>query len=138
LPVVSLRWLVTADVGTNAELAVTADSPVYRRLSAPDAPAWARLLKAHFDHWFAWHHPSSSQYDPLTVAMGVGLPFFNTIREQVVFDERGRMRLDPSGVALTYTYDVFYDAFWRWLTSGLDLAVPTAEREPPGGPTAAV
>jgi pyrimidine-specific ribonucleoside hydrolase len=112
----SLR-LVTSDVTFTPRIEITADSPVYQALAAPDAPAWSRLLAAHMHAWFTTAHPGTMQHDPLTVTAALQLPFADFAVERITLDAAGRMHPDPHGTPVMLSVGANYDAFWRWLTT---------------------
>jgi inosine-uridine nucleoside N-ribohydrolase len=109
-------WLVTSDVTFTPETEVTAESPLYRMLAEPDAPAWAATLRAHLDRWFARFHPGSMQHDALTLSAAAELPFVEFSFTNVALDDLGRMRLDPAGPRVFLSRKADYPAFMRWLT----------------------
>jgi pyrimidine-specific ribonucleoside hydrolase len=112
--------LVTSDVTYTAELEITTASVTYQRLAAAGMPSWAQLLHAHLDRWVRdTGHRGSMMHDPLTLAVAAGVPLAETTQGRVVFDERGRMRLDPQGTDALYTQSGDYPRIRSWLDTHL-------------------
>lgn len=111
--------LVLSDVTFTEEMEIDAGTGVYKTLSATDAPAWAALLATHLDRWFALRHPASKQHDPLTLTVGLDLPFVDLSRPTITVAGDARMSMDPAGHPTWVTIDADYPAFWRWLTTQL-------------------
>ncbi|BCJ46198.1 hypothetical protein GCM10010168_51470 [Actinoplanes ianthinogenes] len=117
-------WLVTSDVTFTPELEVTAAGPLYAALTAPDAPAWARTLRAHLDRWFTGFHPGTIQHDALTLSAALHLPFVDFDTTAVSFDDIGRMREDPDGTTVPLSTGAHYPAFMTWLHRQLLPSAP--------------
>ncbi|MQY22734.1 nucleoside hydrolase [Nocardia macrotermitis] len=113
--------LVLSDVTFTEEMEIHADSEVYKTLSAPDAPVWARLLGTHLDRWFTLRHPATKQHDPLTLTVALDLPFVDLSRPTITVAGDARMSTDPDGHPTWVTIDANYPAFWRWLTTQLAI-----------------
>lgn len=96
-------------------LAIGAGSRLHRLFTALDAPAWAALLAAHLDRWFAQGHQISSQYAPLTIAEAMRVVFIDDEPEHVTLDDAGGVRVDPAGSEMMITYSVENAAFLEWL-----------------------
>ncbi|MFE9577409.1 nucleoside hydrolase [Nocardia sp. NPDC006044] len=111
--------LVLSDITFTEQIAVTADTDTYRLLAAAQAPAWARLLRAHLDRWFAAFYPSSMQHDPLALATALQLPFVDFTRRRISLATDARMSLDPAGHFTWVTTKADYPAFRSWLNTQL-------------------
>ncbi|WP_064742994.1 nucleoside hydrolase [Pseudonocardia spinosispora] len=109
--------LVTSDVTFTEELAIDADSPLYRALAAPDAPPWAVLLRTHLDRWFDRFHRSTIQHDALTLSAAMELPFVGLTRTLISLDTDARTRADPDGTIVWMSARASYTAFLNWLTT---------------------
>jgi inosine-uridine nucleoside N-ribohydrolase len=112
---------VSADVTFTPRIAITAHSPLYAALRAPDASAWARLLADHLDRWFARFYPDTMQHDPLTLTAALGLPFVASEHLPVELDEIGRTTRTPEGrgTPVRWSVSADYDPFLAWLTTAL-------------------
>lgn len=111
--------LVPSDVTFRSELEITASSWLYRRFAAPDAPEWARLLRAHLDQWFERFHPATLQHDALTLAGAFDHPAIEFTSERIRLDEAGRMSKDPQGLPVRLASTVDYASFMSWLARQL-------------------
>lgn len=83
--------LVIFDTTFTDELAISAQSPLYKRLAARDPPPWANLLRTQLDRWFTRFHPSALQHDALTLSAAIDLPFVRFTRAPIALDQHGRM-----------------------------------------------
>lgn len=101
----------------------TPETDVYRKLSAPDAPAWAKLVASHAAQWFDRCHPGTIQHDALALAAALQLPFVALRRERVVLDDIGRMTTAPDGDLVRLSVKADYPAFRAWLGRKLDAAL---------------
>jgi hypothetical protein len=110
--------LVVSDVTITPALEITAESPMYRRWAEPDAPEWAKVLRAHHDRWLE-HYPGSTQHAGLTLAAATLWPGMMFGLEQVVLDELARMRRSADGVKVWMSDYVDYQAFMAWVEAGL-------------------
>jgi pyrimidine-specific ribonucleoside hydrolase len=106
--------LLTADPG---QLAISPASPLYRRLTAAESPAWARLLGQHLEQWFDHGQPESVQYAALTVASVEHVPLISTTERSVVVDGTGRIQISPNGTVVDTTLGLrdHFIAFTDWL-----------------------
>ncbi|PXX71639.1 inosine-uridine nucleoside N-ribohydrolase [Nocardia tenerifensis] len=111
--------LVTAEVSSRPETAVTPDSDLYQHLARPDAPAWARLLHTHFDRWYIESGPPSTQNAALTLGAALQLPFIDFTRASLTVDTDARIRIDAAGDPTWITTRADYPTFWGWLTKQL-------------------
>ncbi|KOV84148.1 nucleoside hydrolase [Nocardia sp. NRRL S-836] len=118
-----LPKLVLSDTTFTPEIEITKDSGVWRKLSGPDAPAWARLVASHMAQWFDRFHPGTIQHDALTLAAALQLPFVALRRERVVLDDIGRMTTAPDGHLVRLSVKADYPAFRTWLGGKLAAAL---------------
>lgn len=118
---------VTSEITFTPQLEVTATSPLYATLAAPDVPEWARILREHMDAWFQAFHPGTIQHDALTLTAALQLPFVDSEPCSVAFDERGRMRAEKDGTSVWLSISAEYAPFMRWLTTTLDPAGTAGE-----------
>jgi inosine-uridine nucleoside N-ribohydrolase len=112
------EW-VTSDVTFTPRMQVTVDSPIYRALAA-DESGWARLLIQHMDRWFERFYPHTIQHDALTLSAALELPFVDSDKVAVEFDEIGRMSATATGVPVWLSVSARYEAFMAWLAAALD------------------
>ncbi|WP_331718316.1 nucleoside hydrolase [Streptomyces sp. NBC_00134] len=110
---------VASEVTFTPRIEVTADSPLYAWLSAPDAPPWAALLAAHLDAWFSRFYPGSMQHDALTLSAALELPFVDSDHARIVMDDIGRTTASETGALLRWSGTAEYEAFMGWLTKTL-------------------
>ncbi|MDE1674757.1 nucleoside hydrolase [Nocardia gipuzkoensis] len=116
--------LVPSDVTFTEEIAIHADTGLYRCLAAADAPAWAALLADHLDRWFSSFYPSSKQHDPLALTVALELPFVELTRPAIALDADGCVSVEPGGHPTWVATAADYPAFRRWLSAHLtDVAV---------------
>jgi pyrimidine-specific ribonucleoside hydrolase len=111
--------LVISDVTFHPDMELGPDSSVYRQLAHPDAPAWAPVLRAHLDQWFARYHPGSMQHDALTLSAALQLPFVEFFQRRIRFDEMGRMSVVEDGIEAFVSRRAHYAAFQAWLARSL-------------------
>jgi pyrimidine-specific ribonucleoside hydrolase len=112
--------LVTSEVTFRPEMTLTPDSPEYRLLLRPDAPAWAGVLAAHCDRWFDRFYPGTMQHDVLTLSVAMQLPFVHLDLLDIAVDDAARTtEPDPGTPGCVYRCFVSaranYAAFRRWL-----------------------
>jgi pyrimidine-specific ribonucleoside hydrolase len=100
---------------------IASGSRLHEHLAAATGPAWAALLAAHLDRWFAHGHPSSVQFPTLTLADAMGVIFVDDEPERVNVDEGGSVRRDPNGVEVMTTYSVDTPLFHDWLVRQLSV-----------------
>ncbi|WHT18929.1 nucleoside hydrolase [Crossiella sp. CA-258035] len=112
--------LVLSDVTFTPELEIRASEDLHRRLAAPQAPVWARLLAAHLGQWFTRFHPGTIQHDGLALTAALQLPFVRLVARTVTLDEIGRMSLADGGAEVLLTRAADYPAFNRWLGMKFD------------------
>jgi inosine-uridine nucleoside N-ribohydrolase len=117
--------LVTSDVTWTPQIAVNAQSPLYRALAVPDAPLWATILLQHLHRWFERFHPDTLQHDALTLSAAMELPFVLSADARVQMDEIGRLSRAEDGVPLRLSVSARYQPFMQWLTRTLDPAAST-------------
>jgi hypothetical protein len=100
-------------------------SPLYQRLTEPDAPTWAALLGRDLDRWFTNGNPSSSQYASLMIAAVLSSPLIDSSDNPVVADETGRIRIDPAGVVMETTDGLrdYFIEFRTWLDNQIREAI---------------
>jgi hypothetical protein len=117
---------------------VAAHSSLQRRLEAPDAPAWCRLLAAHMDQWFATGKESDMSKESgvgtehgrwtLTPALAVAesrrLPYLDSAPATVALTPSGELVEDPAGQTFRITRGVrdYLFAFAPWLEATLAKA----------------
>ncbi len=111
------------DTTFTSEIEITKDSEVWRKISAPEAPAWAKLVASNMAQWFDRFHPGTIQDDVLTLAAALQLPFVALRRERVVLDGIGRMTTAPDGNLVRLSVKADYPAFRAWLGRRLDAAL---------------
>jgi pyrimidine-specific ribonucleoside hydrolase len=111
--------LVISDVTFHPDMQLGADSPVYRQLTRPDAPAWAPVLRAHLDQWFARYHPTSMQHDALTLSAALQFPFVEFHQRRIRFDEVGKMSVVEDGIEAFISRRAHYAPFQSWLARSL-------------------
>ncbi|WP_239373599.1 nucleoside hydrolase [Frankia sp. Cj5] len=121
LAIISRPRFVTSDVTFTAEIEIDARSGLYRRFAAPGAPAWAEVLRAHFDQWFARYHPGSMQHDALTLSAALQLPFVDFHMRRIAFDSAGRMTVGD-GKEVFLSRKAAYAPFLHWLERGLSAS----------------
>ncbi|MFD3427394.1 nucleoside hydrolase [Nocardia fluminea] len=108
--------LVISDVTTNEAVAIRPGDDFYLRLTTPQAPPWAAVLRQHLDHWFDTFHPFSHQHDPLTLSAALRLPFVTFTRQRRFrIEADARMFLDPAGHTAWIATRADYPAFLTWL-----------------------
>src|SRR6266540_1431082 len=121
LPVLA-PWLptfVVSDVTFNPAMEITAETSIYKRWTEPDAPTWARILRAHCDRWME-RLPGTMQHDSLTLAAAMLWPGIRFARERVALDSIGRMSRSDQGTEIIMSMSADYGAFMSWLDSALD------------------
>lgn len=116
-------WLLPADVTFTAANEVTPDSPEYALISRPGAPAWATLLTAHLDQWFASFHPGTMLHDALALALCMRRPFVDVVAKRIELDDAGRMTVSDTGWPVSFTQGADYAGFRLWLRSRLERAL---------------
>ncbi|HZN76654.1 MAG TPA: nucleoside hydrolase [Micromonosporaceae bacterium] len=126
LEAVPRTWLVTSDVTFSTEIEIDARSTLYRWLSDPTAPPWARPLVTHLDRWFERYHPGSMQHDALTLSAAMQLPFVDFDLVTVALAPDARMAEAPAGVRLYASRRAQYAGFRRWLSTALGVSDPAA------------
>lgn len=114
--------LVTTDVTATPDTRITADHQLYRRLSDPHAPRWARILGSHLDGWYTGHHDGTHPHDPLTLTAAAGLPFVRCEPRTVTITADGHLREDPAGGPVRLSIGADYPSFNRWLDDHLSPA----------------
>jgi inosine-uridine nucleoside N-ribohydrolase len=113
---------VLSDVTFNPAIEITPDTAIYRRWTEPDAPPWARILRAHSDRWME-RYPGSMQHDGLTLAAAMLWPGIRFARERVALDPIARMTRSEQGTEITLSTGVDYEAFMSWLDTALHGAL---------------
>ena len=121
LPALRLPTFVISDVTFEPAMEITVDSGLYADLGATDAPAWARVLRRHFDRWLERFHPGSMQHDALTLATALLWPGVRLIRESIAISPAGHLSVAPHGVQANLSSHADYGAFMVWLQRGLGL-----------------
>jgi len=127
LPVLE-QWhptFVVNDVTFNPAMEITPESRIYEKWTQPDAPPWARILRAHSDRWME-RYPGSMQHDGLTLAAATLWPGIRFVRERVTLDSIARMSRSDEGTEIIMSISVDYTAFMSWLDSTLDWSRPTS------------
>lgn len=109
---------VVSDVTFNPAMEITPDTTIYRRWTAPDAPRWAGILRAHSDRWMQ-RYPGSMQHDGLTLAAALFWPGIRFVRERVALDPLARMSRSDNGTEITMSISADYVAFMSWLDHAL-------------------
>ncbi|WP_112265158.1 nucleoside hydrolase [Lentzea terrae] len=110
-----LPKLVLSDTTFTPAIEITKDSDVWQKLSAPEAPAWAKLVTSHMAQWFDRFHAGTIQHDVLALTAALQLPFVALRRERVVLDDIGRMTTAPDGNLVRLSIKADYPAFRAWL-----------------------
>ncbi|ATL66689.1 nucleoside hydrolase [Nocardia terpenica] len=111
--------LVLSDTTFTDEIAIGPGTDIYRALAADAAPAWAAVLRAHLDQWFARFYPASLQHDPLTLSAALQLPFIDFTRRRISLGPDARMTVagdDSEGHPTWITTGADYPAFRAWLS----------------------
>jgi pyrimidine-specific ribonucleoside hydrolase len=116
-------WLLPADVTITAANEVTPDSPEYALISRPGAPAWATLVTAHLDQWFARFQPGTMLHDALALALCMRRPFIDVVARRIELDDSGRMTASDTGWPVSFTRSADYAGFRLWLRSRLERAL---------------
>jgi inosine-uridine nucleoside N-ribohydrolase len=120
LPVLEM-WgpaFVVSDVTFNPAMAITVDSPIYKKWAEPDAPPWAKVLQTHNDRWME-RYPGSMQHDGLTLAAAMLWPGVRFVRERVALDAIARMSRSDRGTEISMSISADYTAFMTWLDTSL-------------------
>jgi hypothetical protein len=91
---------VTTDVTWTPEIGINAESPLYRTLSDPSAPAWAGILAVQLERFFERFHPETMQHDGLALTAALKLPFVHPRQFDVAVDDGGVMTEDVGGTRL--------------------------------------
>lgn len=122
---------ITSEVTFTPQTEVSAHHPIYHQFATARSVAWAELLTAHLDRWFARFHAESKQHDALTLSAALELPFVDSAYMPLVVDEIGRTisSSDAEGVTVRVSTEAHYEGFMGWLRAKLD---PVVE---PSGPT---
>ncbi|MEU9126110.1 hypothetical protein AB0C96_40950 [Streptomyces sp. NPDC048506] len=107
---------IASEVTFTPRMEVTADSPLYAGLHAPQASEWAQLLASHLDRWFERFYPGSMQHDALTLSAALELPYVDSDAIRIEMDDIGRTReAGPDrGVALRWSVGAEYEPFMQW------------------------
>ncbi|WP_280331019.1 hypothetical protein [Nocardia wallacei] len=119
---------------------------MFRRVSRPDVPDWARWIAVSFQRWFERGRVSSKMHDPLTLsaALGCGFVSFDEVRVRIAPD--ARMYRDRRGRLVRVATGVDYAGFTDWLiamiATGIDrfehaVAQPLSQRGESAGLTTA-
>ncbi|MEU4645520.1 nucleoside hydrolase [Micromonospora sp. NPDC023814] len=123
LDAVSRPRLVTYDVTFAPRIAITADSPLYRRLAGSSVP-WAAALVAQCDRYYAGYHPATIPHTPLALSAALGEPFVRFDARQVAVDKIGRTTLADDGTLVQLSTDADHSGFAEWLYRELSPAIP--------------
>ncbi|MFJ1460960.1 nucleoside hydrolase [Nocardia sp. N2S4-5] len=127
--------LVLSDWTDSDEIAVTRDSELFRLVSRPDVPEWARWISISLERWFARGRASSKMHDPLTLsaALGCGFVSFDEVRVRIAPD--ARMYRDRRGRLVRVATGADYAGFTDWLiamiATGIDQFEPGPAQPPP-------
>ncbi|MCX4097731.1 nucleoside hydrolase [Nocardia sp. alder85J] len=116
--------VVTSNI-TDTVLTVTAGSPLYRMLAAPEAPPWAQPIAAGYRRWFAEELPGDPAAAVLALTAAAGLPFTTFGTVAVTVDTDARMRTDPAGIPLRLSTGVDRQAFGDWVTAAVTHLLAT-------------
>ena len=119
--------LVLSDWTDSEEIAVTPGSELFRLVSRPDVPEWARWIAISFQRWFQRGRASSKMHDPLTLSAALGLGFvsFDEIRVRIAAD--ARMYRDRRGRLVQVATGVDYAGFMDWLIATIDSGIENFE-----------
>ncbi|MCM6774445.1 nucleoside hydrolase [Nocardia sp. CDC159] len=123
------RLVLSEHTGVPA-IRVTPDWLLYQRLTAPDAPQWARIPAANFAIWCR-SRSGSWMHDPLTLTAALDLGFVTFRDERILLGEDGRLSCDPNGHAAQVSTEVDYAGFVGWLEE-VTATTPQPETAPPG------
>jgi pyrimidine-specific ribonucleoside hydrolase len=115
--------LVISDTTFSPHMEITRGSELHRRLADPVGPAWARVVSAHLDQWFARFYPGTRQHDSLALAAALSVPVLTMYDATVALDPIARMSLDPAGVEVRLSGNADYPAFMTWLSQRLNEAL---------------
>jgi inosine-uridine nucleoside N-ribohydrolase len=114
---------------TNAdELLITRESELYRLVSAPDAPEWARWIALHLGRWFDRGKPSH-MHDPLALSVALDCGFVQFAEVRVRIEADARMYRDRGGRPVAVSTGVAYEAFMQWLTAVFAAGIERTREE---------
>lgn len=132
--------LVLSDHTFVDEIAVSACSPIYRLL-ASRRDEWARLLREHYDQFFARFYDSSKLHDAVAASLVLGQGFVRGGVREFELRRDGRMR-EGTGARAWLSEGVDYTLFMAWVEQILRAgperpgAAQVIERKGPGFPGA--
>ncbi|MQY23004.1 hypothetical protein NRB20_61290 [Nocardia sp. RB20] len=115
--------LVLSDHTEAAAIRITREHDLMRRLAAPDAPGWARLLVDGFEEWAAYRSTAADQssgvgswlHDPLTLSAGLDLGFVRFVGERIRVEADARAYRDPEGIEVEVSTGADHEAFMDWV-----------------------
>ncbi|WP_405164535.1 nucleoside hydrolase [Nocardia sp. NBC_01499] len=110
-------WIVPGEVSFHLSNELDAESREYRVLRSQD-PAHI-LISDHIDQWFEDFSPSATLHGPLTLALGVGMPFLAAAPASVGVDEVGR--IGPGNEPVFVVRSVNYRHYRPWLVHRLEM-----------------
>ncbi|MFF0492953.1 nucleoside hydrolase [Nocardia sp. NPDC004068] len=113
--IASPRLVLSEHTGVPA-IRVTPRWPLYQRLTAPDAPDWARIAGTNFAIWCR-SRDGSWMHDPLTLAEALGKRFVPFEHAAIRIDEHGLLHRDQENgqPMLVSTDPIDYHPFLDWL-----------------------
>lgn len=111
------RLLLSDFTGVD-DITVTAGDDLYRMLTAPGAPEWARWVAVNLSRWFDRDKPSR-MHDPLALSAALGHPFVQFGDCRVRIEADARLYRDPDGRLIRVATAVDYRSFMAWLTGVL-------------------
>ncbi|MEV3961553.1 helix-turn-helix domain-containing protein [Nocardia sp. NPDC050193] len=129
LRVVTRPRLLLSDFTGVDDITITPDSELYRMLTTPEAPEWARWLAVNLARWFDLGKPSR-MHDPLALSAARGLRFVRFKDCRVRIESDARLYRDPGGRQLEVATDVAYRPFMAWLTYMLREQLNTDATDP--------
>ncbi|WP_017594919.1 nucleoside hydrolase [Nocardiopsis potens] len=106
---------VTSEITFVPDTEIGPGHTLHRALSAPAAPAWASLLAAHLDEWFARFFPGTRQHDALALSAALDLPFVAFAPTPLAVDPIGRTTAADGAPAVRVSASAEYGAFMSWL-----------------------
>ncbi|WP_024800630.1 nucleoside hydrolase [Nocardia sp. BMG51109] len=114
--------LVLSDWTNAEEMAVTRESDLFRIVSQPGAPEWARWIAICLERWFD-RKPSSKMHDPLTLSVALGLPFVDFTDVRVRIEADARLYRDRRGRLVRVANGVDYAGFMGWLCAIIETGI---------------
>ncbi|WP_051499058.1 hypothetical protein [Nocardia sp. BMG51109] len=118
--------LLLSDWTNDDRLAITPDSDLFRLMSKPDVPHWARWIAVSLERWCD-RKPASKMHDPLLLSATLGLPFVRFDEVRVRIEPDARIYRDRRGRLMRVATDVDYAGFMAWLTDTIENGIAQFE-----------